>query len=296
MDAPPVIPARDPDGQPPLAEPGDPAEPTPSTERPVAAWRRWVMLLVLLGYVAAVGWKSAEAEPSADPVLPSTTGQLLQVAGLELCLFGLLFGFVWLVGRPTRTELFLIRWDGLKTMGWSVLWSIAVRLLAMPAVSVYIGLLTVYRHYTGGDAVQLSEVRPKFEQLLPPEALSDPWYLLVAATILSFGLGGLREELWRAGVLAAFISLLPATWRNRWGYGAGIVLASIVFGGAHITQGMAGVVMTGVVGLGLGVLMVWRRSYWEPALAHGLFDATSIVTLWAIQRFFPEALKQMMGQ
>jgi membrane protease YdiL (CAAX protease family) len=63
-----------------------------------------------------------------------------------------------------------------------------------------------------------------------------------------------------------------------------------------MTQGVAGVVLTGMVGLGLGIIMVWRRSYWEAALAHGIFNASSIVALWAVQRFFPEQLKQALTQ
>jgi membrane protease YdiL (CAAX protease family) len=256
------------------------------------------MLLVLLGYVGAIGAMAYKyRDVDSGPVLPSSTAMLLKVAGGEIGMFAVLFAVVAWLARPSFKELFMTRWDGFITLGLSVVWSVAVRILAIPAVTLYGAVLYLWRHLNHGAAVTGSELRPQFEQLLPPEALQDPWYVIVAATVLSFGLGGFREELWRAGVMACFNSVLPERWKNtRNGWAAGILLASVVFGSAHITQGLVGVVMTGMVGLGLGTIMVWRRSYWEAALAHGIFDATSIVTLWAVQRYFPEELKQMMVQ
>lgn len=299
MDAPPILaseppplpPAQAPNSQPPPVPPSEPAQ--------VASWRRLLMLLILLGYVGGIGIAAfiqhRAQGPHSEAALPSTTGMLFVVLGSELGMFAVIFALALLLGRPKREELFLVRWNGFATLGWSVVWSVAVRALALPAVGVYGATLYLWRRLVDGAAVTASELRPQVEQLLPPEALADPWYVLVAATLLSFGLGGIREELWRAGVLASFNSLLPATWKNtRRGWAAGILLASVIFGAAHITQGVAGVVLTGMVGLGLGVIMVWRRSYWEAALAHGIFNASSILALWAVQRFFPDQLKEAL--
>lgn len=301
MDAPPLItttPPPLPPAPPPFPQPPE-LPSTPSGPAPVAAWRRFLMLFILLGYVGGIGIAAfiqhRTQGPQSEAALPSTTGMLFVVLGSELGMFAVIFALALLLGRPGREELFLKRWNGFATLGWSVVWSVAVRALALPAVGLYGASLYLWRRLVDGAAVTASELRPQVEQLLPPEALADPWYVLVAATLLSFGLGGIREELWRAGVLASFNSLLPATWKNtRRGWTAGILLASVIFGAAHITQGIVGVVLTGMVGLGLGVIMVWRRSYWEAALAHGIFNASSILALWAVQRFFPDQLKEAL--
>ncbi len=285
MDAPPVLPESLP---PFLAE----AVPPPG---PIATWRRAVMLSILLTYIVSFAIVGAQQGQKDGPILPATKGLLLLTFVQEMGLFVLVFGIAWAFGRPSKEELFLKRWDGWMTLVWSVVWSVGVRLLAIPAMLAFAGGTFLYRSLSHpGEGLDLQKLRPSVERLLPMEAFQDPWYVVLAATVLSFGLGGIREELWRAGVLSSFRSLLPPEWKNWKGWAAGIVLASLVFGGAHITQGMAGVVMTAAVGLGLGVVMVWRRSYWEASLAHGFFNATTMGALWFIQRFHPEMLQSLI--
>lgn len=273
---------------------GASVEDVPGGTPPVSTWRRAVMLALLLGYILAVGLMSAFSPERTGPALPATTAGLVKVSVVEIGTFGAFFLIAWAFGRSTRDQLYMRRWDGLPTIGWSILWSVAIRMLAIPAVGAYALGLQVYRHFQGGGAVAVDELRPKFENLLATESFKDPVYALMAATLVSFGVGGLREELWRSGVLASFQSLLPATWRNWRGAAAGVVLAALVFGSAHATQGPVGVLATGAIGLGLGAIMVWRKSYWEAALAHGIFDASTMAVLWAIQFFHPDLLKQML--
>ena len=130
----------------------------------------------------------------------------------------------------------------------------------------------------------LDAFRPKIENLLDLGALRDPVYLLLTLTLVSFVVAGLREELWRAGMMTAFTALLPARWRNRWGQAAAITFAAVIFGLGHLPQGAAGVVLTGVLGLGLGWIMTFHRSLWVAVLAHGFFDATSFIGIWALER------------
>ena len=56
-----------------------------------------------------------------------------------------------------------------------------------------------------------------------------------------------------------------------------IALVALIFGLAHLPQGVGGVGVTLVLGLGLGAIMLWHRSIWEAVLAHGCFDASSFV-------------------
>ncbi|HTH46562.1 MAG TPA: CPBP family intramembrane glutamic endopeptidase, partial [Candidatus Limnocylindria bacterium] len=71
--------------------------------------------------------------------------------------------------------------------------------------------------------------------------------------------------------------------QNRWGQAAGITLAAIIFGLGHVPQGPAGVLLTGLLGIGLGWAMTLHRSLWVAVLAHGFFDAASFLGLWALE-------------
>jgi membrane protease YdiL (CAAX protease family) len=57
------------------------------------------------------------------------------------------------------------------------------------------------------------------------------------------------------------------------------VAAAVVFGAGHLTQGFLAVGLTGLLGLGLGVIIVAHRSIWPAVLAHGFFNATSLALL-----------------
>jgi len=63
-----------------------------------------------------------------------------------------------------------------------------------------------------------------------------------------------------------------------------VVLAAVVFGLGHWPQGLAGVALTGTLGLGLGAILLYHRSLWVAVLAHGFFDATSFALLASVER------------
>ncbi|MCE2827771.1 MAG: CPBP family intramembrane metalloprotease, partial [Verrucomicrobium sp.] len=141
--------------------------------------------------------------------------------------------------------------------------------------------------------------------------------LLLAVTLLSFVTAGLREELWRAGFMAAMRDLLPASWwvprprgssegwfawqSRRWGPTVLVaLLAAVIFGLGHLPQGPGGVVLTGVVGFILAMVMIGHRSLWAAVVAHGFFDASTFVLLGVIvrnqetiRRLAPDLLKQL---
>jgi membrane protease YdiL (CAAX protease family) len=57
---------------------------------------------------------------------------------------------------------------------------------------------------------------------------------------------------------------------SRW---AGAVLPVIIFAGAHIPfWGVLHGLMAGLVGVGLTILYIWRRSLWTNIAAHALWD------------------------
>lgn len=316
--------------QPPLAPPVLPL-PTPPpllpTRRP--RWRAAVFL-VLVGFyplfVGLLGYLMQSGRADRGPALPPDAAGLVLVCVESVAVFAVFFGFGAWVGRPTRSELFWrpLRW---RDWLWGALWSIGVRLGAV--VMVYGALLPVWiaealrsKAAAGGSAgpsveERLQEFRPRLESLLQFDALGDPLYLLLAVTLLSFITAGLREELWRAGFMAAVRDLLPDRWwtprprdaaegwfrwqARRWGPTVSVaLLAAVIFGLGHLPQGAGGVVLTGVVGFILAMVMIGHRSIWVAVLAHGFFDASTFVLLAVIvrnqetiRRLAPDLLKQL---
>jgi membrane protease YdiL (CAAX protease family) len=106
-------------------------------------------------------------------------------------------------------------------------------------------------------------------------------------TLVSFVLAGLREELWRAGVLAGLIGLFPGQFSTNPRKFIAVALAAIVFGLGHLPQGWGGVGLTACLGMGLGVIMVLHKSIWEAVFAHGFFNAASFTMLYVAAKYFP---------
>jgi membrane protease YdiL (CAAX protease family) len=67
------------------------------------------------------------------------------------------------------------------------------------------------------------------------------------------------------------------------------VLAAVLFGIAHLSsQGILGASNATLLGLGLGLIMIFHRSVWPAVIAHGVFDATSMALLpWVWQKLHP---------
>ena len=177
---------------------------------------------------------------------------------------------------------------------WGVGYSIALRMLIIvvttTAVVFWLLLNAALRH---GQPPDLSHnaFRPQVENLINIDALvRNPIYFVLMLTLISFVLGGLREELWRAAMFAGIEALFPRAMERRLGRVAAILVVAVLFGVAHTPQGWAGVAIVTVLGAGLGAIMLWHRSIWEAALAHGFFDATTFVALYVAGKYFPHEL------
>ena len=222
-------------------------------------------------------------------MLPPTIGPLLIALGAELILFGAIFGIALAFSRAKVDNLFL-RWrGGLQPVTSGFVYSILLRvtLLILMAVIAFVGSAL-----TGGHEDWASRLRPETEQLIDVKALGDhPLYFLLNITFVSFGFAGFREELWRAGMLAGFNALLPGGLDQKAGRWFAIIFSAVAFGFGHLAQGWGGVLLTAALGLGLGSIIVWRRSIWPAVFAHGFFDATTFVMLYCLARFRPELLQ-----
>ena len=206
----------------------------------------------------------------------------------ELLVFGFVFGLAWLAARASADQLFLI-WDS----GWQPVWrgflyALGLRLL-IALVVLAIGFVAVTLFGSGEDLMR--NLQPKTEQLVSAQALAkDPVYLWLNLTFVSFVVAGLREELWRAGMLAGLFALFPRRFGGTGGKMAAVGLVALVFGLGHLVQGWGGVTMTTLLGVGLGIIMLVHRSIWEAVLAHGFFDAGTFAFLYLLARFRPDLL------
>jgi membrane protease YdiL (CAAX protease family) len=136
----------------------------------------------------------------------------------------------------------------------------------------------------------VEHLRPEIENVVDARALEDPLYFALSLTLISFVVAGLREELWRAGMLAGLNALFPQLFNTPAGRWAAAGIAAVVFGIGHLTQGFGGVLMTAILGLGLGLIMMRHRSIWDAVFAHGFFNATTFAMLQWMARNHPEML------
>jgi membrane protease YdiL (CAAX protease family) len=251
---------------------------------------RWAIHLLVLGsYPLLLGAASFLASRNAgQPVIPEKPLPLLWMMSLELLMFAFVFGVAWLASRASADELFL-KWKG----GWRPLWrgflySIGLR-LSIALVLLIVGVIATALLGSSDDLMK--KLQPETEQLVSAKALTkDPIYLWLNLTFVSFVVAGLREEFWRAGMLAGLLALFPWRFNGTAGQIAAVGLVALVFGLGHLVQGWGGVMMTTLLGVGLGIIIIIHRSIWEAVLAHGFFDAASFGTLYFLARFFPDLL------
>ena len=82
--------------------------------------------------------------------------------------------------------------------------------------------------------------------------------------------------------MAGLRHLLPDELTHNARWAVAIAISSVVFGLGHIYQGWMGVILTSLLGAGLGVLTWRHRSIWPSVFAHGFIDATSFLAAAAM--------------
>lgn len=287
------------------SEPGlvrSPDSPLPSAGPELLAiplWRRAVTFVFLGGYplllsvISSVLDEAGLKAAKGTTLLPKDLAELWFSAAENLIVFGVWFTAAAWLGRFNLKQLHADRRPKPSVVLWGLGWSIGLRLALAALLFLAIGIFLITHGIKDLDADFVQKLRPKVENLVSPESLRSPWYLFTNLTLISFVLAGLREELWRAGMIAAGLNLLPVGWKGTKGQMSMVVVSSIVFGLAHLPQGWGGVVMTGVLGLGLGSILVFHRSLWIAVLTHGFFDASTFFVLWLLDR--ADLLKEVLN-
>lgn len=277
---PPVLPAH----------PGPPSTPPPLEPTPRAPARFRVHLaLILLGlYVVVPAFVGAHRSASDAPLLPTEIPRLLFATGTELLLFGTVFASVAFLARLRTHELWIGWRGGFWLIPRAIGWSVALRILT--GLGLGAGLLA-WQFLRGSPLDSLANARPRVESMIDVAALDNPLYLALMLTLVSFVLAGLREELWRVGMIALLGQSMPRWFGGPSGPWRAILPIALLFGLGHTPQGGVGVLATTIIGLGLGAIMVLHRSLWDAVLAHGFFNATTFALLPWLARQLPDLLR-----
>jgi membrane protease YdiL (CAAX protease family) len=111
----------------------------------------------------------------------------------------------------------------------------------------------------------------KHESILPKTGEQLVWGLIVSL------FAGLCEEIAYRGYLISYCRF----WLPSW---PALVAAALLFGFAHLYQGVAGMAMTAFLGLAFGFIYVETSSLAWPILLHAAVDISAMVTAWIVLR------------
>ena len=233
-----------------------------------------------------VNSESQETQPSAGPPRPTPVGSVWHTVILVLFLLSLallqyrpqlqarvtplphlvtvyvativyewiLVGYVWLFGLRRRgvriSELVGGRWH--TSVDFFIDFGIALGFWAV--VLVVLGLLSYLLHFSGEEAAQF---------LLPRTPLEMAVFLVLACC------AGFCEEL----VFRGYLQRQFFAWTGN--LVAGVVLQAIVFGAAHVYQGLKAVLVISVYGAMFGTLAALRKSLRPGMIQHAGQDTVS---------------------
>jgi membrane protease YdiL (CAAX protease family) len=199
----------------------------------------------------------------------------------EVLAFGVFFAVAWAFSRASKDDL-LLRWrPGWWVVPLGAVYSVGIRMIA-GVVALFLTVIVVASTHASTAQVQnFAEThRPKVETLIDLQAMSDnPAYFWLNVVLVSFVVGGLREEFWRSSFIAGLRALWPRVFDSENGGILAVGIAALFFGVGHIPQGWLTAGIITIVGFLLGVIMTLHRSVWPSVMAHGFFDAASMSML-----------------
>lgn len=257
-----------------------PAIPGPVRETP--RWR-WFIHLLLIGVYPLLGLilRLTTGRSPGGPALSGNVRGLLFVSVFELLFFSIVFALACLISRASREQL-MLRWRP----GWWVIplglgYSVAIRLGVVVVAVTVMAVLTATQTVTPEKAQEyISANRPNVDVLVSVPAMRhNPAYYWLTVTLVSFVVAGLREEMWRAGTLAAMRAIWPRAFGSLSGQYRATALIAVAFGAMHINMGVIAATGAAVLGLFLGIIIILHKSIWPAVIAHGVFDATTMALL-----------------
>lgn len=255
----------------------------------IAKWR-WILAFVILGgYPMWLGLLSLAvmSDGSESPALGSRWMDVVLRGSEGLITFGLFYWIAWLLVRfnlgeiggrwanntKSRMRLFLLSIP--RGFGYSLALRFGLGILMM-------GLFLILHVLGVVNEEDVAGMVPEVDKLVDLQSLAnDPVYLVLNLTFVSFIVAGFREELWRALSFHLLQRICPGWTHSNAGRVGMVLFVAIIFGIGHLPQGATGVLLTTILGIGLGLIQLYHRSFWEAVMAHGFFDATSFALIAA---------------
>ena len=247
---------------------------------------RWLIHLLIMASLPIVAGTAGAAAQGRGPALGHSALGVVKISVFEVLFFGVFFAAAWVFSRASKDDL-LLRW---RPGGWVVplgaVYSVAIRMIAGIATLFLTAIVVLSTHASTAQVQSFAqEHAPKVETLIDVRAMSEnPAYFWLNVILVSFLVGGLREELWRSSFMAGLRALWPRAFASETGGILAAGIAALFFGVGHLPQGWLAAGIITIVGFLLGVIMTLHRSVWPSVMAHGFFDAASMSLLpWALR-------------
>jgi uncharacterized protein len=179
------------------------------------------------------------------------------LAGLACLLVG--FGPVFRIGYASAE----LAWMAEGSRGRSVLLGVFVGATAAMVVPAVIAIWSEKLRVKAAKAAQ------RLSFLLPSSRDERQWWIGVCVT------AGVCEEIVYRGFLLHYFHASPLHLSLTWA----LVVSSIVFGIAHLYQGVSAAVGTAVVGFVLGAVFLMTGSLMVPMVMHAVLDLRILLML-----------------
>lgn len=167
---------------------------------------------------------------------------------------------VWLVQGRELNDLFITNnglFDSRLTYGMAV--GIAVGIMVRPILA----------QVSSKAAAGLAEMMQPLASFLPKSPRALAWGLGVSLT------AGVAEEIAYRGFLLAYLAPMAPIW-------GAVAVSSLLFGAAHLYQGLVGVMATTVLGAVFSVMYLSTGCLLLPILLHALINVSSMVTAYLV--------------
>ena len=217
--------------------------------------RRWRYLIDIIVLVAVTFLLDAALSNFIPAPIDWKKGFVFDAIG-KMLLFGVAWGLIRLRGEKLADI-------GLKgPASWIRTLMIGIGLAAIIFVAIYLSEKAGFRR----DLSKFKEVQGNLEL-----AIFGVFYAFIGA--------GFYEEFMFRGFLMQGLAMLFGAGRGAWM--AACVVQGALFGLAHAYQNPLGMVITGTLGILLGLLVLASgRNLWPAIIAHGLFDASRFVLFY----------------
>src|SRR6266550_7063959 len=226
-------------------------EGTEGTRRP----RRFRYLVDIIVLVAVTFLLDAALGALIPVPINWEKGFVLDAIG-KMLLVGVAWGLIRLRGERLADI-------GLKRpASWMRTFMIAIGFAAIVFIAMYLSERAGFRR----DLSKFKDVQGNFELML-----FGVFYAFIGA--------GFYEEFMFRGFLMQGVAMLFGGSRGAWIVAC--IIQGVLFGAAHAYQNPLGIVITGTLGVFMGLIVLASgRNLWPVIIGHGLFDASRFVLFY----------------